>query len=86
MQTLEVDAVNPTLFSDNRAFLKTNMGALHTTFFSDRTALSRLDLPPFTFVKDQWASQGAETILWLPSEHRPSSVAVHGSTNRSVLT
>jgi WD40 repeat protein len=88
LQTLKVDtdAVIWTIsFSNDGSFLNTNRGPLHTAFLSVRTAISRPDYPPFVFVEDQWVSRGMvsrgmETILWLPSEYRPSSVAVHGST------
>jgi WD40 repeat protein len=80
LQTLEVGAPIRTLsFSDNRTFLQTNRGPLYTTFHSDIAAVSRPNLPHSVFIKEQWVSWGMENILWLPSEHRPSHVAVHGS-------
>jgi WD40 repeat protein len=80
LQTIEVDAIVLTLsFSDDGAFLQTDRGQLRTIFFSDRAAISQLDLPRSTFVKQQWVSWGLENILWLPSEHRPRLVAVHGA-------
>jgi WD40 repeat protein len=76
LQTLQVDVIIRTLlFSDDGTFLKTDRGPLYTAFLSDCTAIS-----PSLFVKDRWVSLGMETILWLPSEYQPSSVAVYGST------
>ncbi|PMD28771.1 WD40 repeat-like protein, partial [Hyaloscypha variabilis F] len=78
LQTLEVDAVVQTLsFSNDGTFLQTERGLLYTAILSDRVAISRPDPPRCIFVKQQWVSWGMENILWLPSEHRPSHVAVH---------
>jgi WD40 repeat protein len=80
LQTLEVDGLVQTLlFSDDGTFLQTNRGSLHTAFHSDSTIISRPNLPRPVLVKEQWVSRGMENILWLPSEHRPSRVAVYGS-------
>jgi WD40 repeat protein len=79
LQTLEVDAVVLTLsFSDDGTFLQTDRGLLYTAILFDHAAISRPDLPRSIFVKQQWVSWGMENILWLPSEHRPSYVVVHG--------
>jgi WD40 repeat protein len=80
LQTLEVGAVVQTLlFSDDGTFLQTNRGPLYITFCSDSAAVSRPNLPRSLFIKEQWVSRDMENILWLPSEHRPSHIAVHGS-------
>jgi WD40 repeat protein len=80
LQTLHIDAVVVNLsFSDDGTFLYTNRGPLHTVILSDSAAVSRRNRPCSIFVKEQWVSWGMENILWLPSEHRPSHVAVHGS-------
>jgi WD40 repeat protein len=78
LQTLKADAVRTLSFSDGK-FLQTNRGPLLTAFLSDRAPASRPNFSCYVFVKDQWISRGMENILWLPSEHRPSHVAVHGS-------
>jgi WD40 repeat protein len=41
--------------------------------------VSRLDFPCSLFIKEQWVCRGMENILLLPSDYRPSSVAVYGS-------
>ena len=80
LQTLEVGAfIQTLLFSDDGTFLQTNRGPLYTTFHSGIIAVSQLNLPHSVFIKDQWVSWGMENILWLPFEHRPSYVTVHGS-------
>ena len=85
LQTLTADTVIQTLsFSDDRAFLHTNRGLLPIAFLSNSAAISRLKFPPpsppsAVFITEQWVSRGTEKVLWLPSEHRPSSVAVHGA-------
>jgi WD40 repeat protein len=80
LQTLKVDAAVQTLsFSDDGTFVQTNRGSLYTAFLSDGTAVSRPNLPPSVFVKGQWVSLDMENLLWLPSDHRPSCVAVHAS-------
>jgi WD40 repeat protein len=80
LQTLEVDAVVLTLsFSDDGTFVQTDRGPLHTAFLSDGAVVSRPNLPHSVFVKEQWVSLDMENLLWLPSDHRPSCVAVHGS-------
>jgi WD40 repeat protein len=77
LQTLKVDALFKTLsFNDNGTFLQADRGPLHTAFLSGAT---QPILPPSVYIGDQWVSRGTEYILWLPSEHRPSSVAVHGN-------
>ena len=86
LQTLKVDAaVQPLLFSDDGTFIQTNWGILHTVFFSDSAAVSRPNLPRFIFVKEQWVSLDIENLLWLPSDHRPSCVAVHRSVHGSIV-
>jgi WD40 repeat protein len=80
LQTLEVDKVRTLSFSDDGAFLQTDRGPLYTAILSNCTATSLPDLPPSVSVKDQWVSRGRESILWLPSEHRQSRAAIHGST------
>jgi hypothetical protein len=80
LQTLEADAAIQTLsFSDDGTFVQTNRGPLYTTFVSDSAAVSRRNLPRSVFIKKQWVGLEMETLLWLPSEHRPSCVVVHGS-------
>jgi WD40 repeat protein len=81
LHTLQVESIIETLsFSDDGTVLQTNRGPLKTTLLSNNAAISRASPLPPVFVKAQWVSQGTKNILWLPSEHRPSSVAVHGST------
>lgn len=78
LQTLEVDAAVLTVsFSNNGTFLQTNRGPLRTAILPDRATIPPPDLPRSIFVKQHWVSWGMENILWLPSEHRPSLVAVH---------
>jgi hypothetical protein len=57
-----------------------NMAPLYAAILSNRKASSRPDLPPSMFVNDQWVNRGLKTILWLPSGHGPSWVAVYGRT------
>ena len=52
-------------FSDDGTFLQTNRGP---------------NLPRSISIMEQYVSLGKENILWLPSEHQPSAVAVYGST------
>jgi WD40 repeat protein len=80
LQTLELDTfIDTLLFSNNGTFVQTNRGPLYTAFLSNGAAVSRPNLPRSTFVKEQWVSLDMENSLWLPSDHRPSSVAVYGS-------
>jgi len=80
LQMLEVGAAVHTLsFSDDGTFLQTDRGPLYTAFLSDGVAIARQNLPCSIFVKEQWVSRGMQHVLWLPPEHRPSRVAVHGS-------
>jgi WD40 repeat protein len=80
LQILKADAAVQTLsFSDDGTFIHTNRGSFYTTFLSDGTAVSRPNPPHSVFVKGQWVSLDMEDLLWLPSDHRPSYVAVHGS-------
>jgi WD40 repeat protein len=80
LQTLKVGAVVHTLsFSDDGTFVQTDKGPLLTAFLSGGTAISGSNIPRTIFVKTPWVSRGREDILWLPPEHRPSHVAVHGS-------
>jgi uncharacterized protein with WD repeat len=79
LQTLKVGADIQTLsFSNDGTFLQTNRGPLYHTFHSDNAAVSRLNLPQSLFIKNEWISRGMENILWLPFEHRPQRVAMHG--------
>jgi WD40 repeat protein len=80
LETLKVDKVIRTLsFSDDGTFLQTNRGPLRTAFLSAKAAVSRRNLRHSIFIEQHWISRGTEHILWLPSEHRPTCVAVHGS-------
>jgi WD40 repeat protein len=79
-QTLEGDAAVRTLsFSDDGTFVQTNKGSLYTAYLSDGTAVSQPNLPRPVFVKERWVALDMENLLWLPSDHRPSCVAVHES-------
>jgi hypothetical protein len=79
-QTLEVEAiVLPLAFSDDGKFLQTDRGQLSTTIISDRSAVSRPDPLRSIFIEREWVTWAAEKIIWLPSEHRPRHVAVHGA-------
>jgi WD40 repeat protein len=81
LQTLEVDTSILTLsFSNDGTFLQTDRGPIYTEFLSNSATLSRPTLLHSIFAKEQWVGKGIENILWLPSEHWPSRVAVHGST------
>ena len=80
LQTLEVNgAVRTLLFSNDGTFVQTDRGPLYIAFLSDGAVVSRPNLPRSVFVKEQWVSLDMENLLWLPSNHRPSCVAVHGS-------
>jgi WD40 repeat protein len=80
LQTLKVGAAVHTLsFSDDGTFLQTDSGTLYTAFLSDGVAIARQNLPCSIFIKGEWVSRGMQRVLWLPPEHRPSCVAVHGS-------
>ena len=77
LQTLTVDSVIYSLsFSDYGTFLQTDRGPLYSTCLSSNAALSRPSLPPSIFVSKHWVSQNGERLLWLPSEYRPTRVAV----------
>jgi WD40 repeat protein len=79
LQTLEVDSVIQKLsFSNDGIVLRTNRGLLHRAFLSGDAALSRASPSPSVFVGGHWVSWGGENILWLPSEYRPSDIAVYG--------
>ena len=41
--------------------------------------LSQPALPRGIFVKEQWVARGKDHLLWLPSDYRPTRVAVRGS-------
>ena len=80
LQTLEVDtSILTLLFSNDGTFLQTDKGPIYTEFLSNST-ISQPTLLHSIFAKEQWVGKGIENILWLPSEHWPSRVAVHGST------
>jgi WD40 repeat protein len=77
LQTLNVDSdIDSLSFSDDGTFLQTNRGPLYSIFLSSNAALSGLSLPPSIFVGKHWVSRNRERLLWLPSEYRPSSIAV----------
>jgi WD40 repeat protein len=79
LQRLKVGADIQTLsFSNDGTFLQTNRGPLYHTFHSDSVAVSRPNLPQSLFIRNEWISRGMENILWLPFEHRPRRVAMHG--------
>ena len=60
--------------------LETNRGSLSiSSSFSNGIAVPQPQLPPSIFVMDQWVHRRTERILWLPPDHRPSRIAVHGS-------
>ncbi|KAF2184907.1 WD40 repeat-like protein [Zopfia rhizophila CBS 207.26] len=81
LQTLSVDSIiNSLSFSNDATFLQTNRGPLYSTFLSSNAALSTLSLPPSVFVGQHWVSREGEALLWLPSEYRPSCVAVQDGT------
>lgn len=78
VKTIEFDAVvRAPSFSDDGTFLHTDRGLLHTSFLSNSATIPPPNLLRSIFVKEQWVSQAMENILWLPSEYRPSCVAVH---------
>jgi WD domain, G-beta repeat len=82
VQTLEVNTVVRALsFSLDGSCLETDRGLLNVTtpLLSPGGVLSRPALPPGIFVKEQWIVREKENLLWLPSDYRPTSVAVRGS-------
>ena len=84
LQTLDVGPFVLTIsFSDDGTFLHTNRGPLHTSLLSNNSAtVSQSNLPRSVsvFVKGAMDMSGrGKWFFWLPSEHRPSHVAVHGS-------
>jgi WD40 repeat protein len=80
LQTLNVNGAVQTLsFSNDGTFVQTNRGPLYSACLSDGAAGSRPNLPRSVFVKQQWVSSDMENLLWLPSDHRPNCVAIHGS-------
>jgi WD40 repeat protein len=79
LQTLEVDSVILKLsFSHDGTVLRTNRGSLCTVFLSGGAALSQASPSPPVFVGEHWVGWGGQNVLWLPSEYRPSKIAVHG--------
>jgi WD40 repeat protein len=82
LQTLDMAATIFQLsFSNDGTYLYTERGPIPISSPSNISlAVSHQQLPPAIFVKDQWVSSYTERILWLPPEHRPSRIAVHGST------
>jgi WD40 repeat protein len=77
-ETLEVNSTIRNLsFSNDGTFLQTDRGPLYSPFLSGDAVLSRPSPLPFVFVGEKWVSRGTEKVLWLPSEYRPSEVAVH---------
>jgi WD40 repeat protein len=79
LQTFDIDTAVQTLsFSDDGSLIQTNRGQLHREFPSDGTAISRANLPRTILITKQWISSNMANFLWLPSDHRPSCVAVHG--------
>ena len=82
VQTLEVNTVVRALsFSLSGSCLETDRRLLNVTtpLLSPGGVLSRPALPPGIFVKEQWIVREKENLLWLPSDYRPTSVAVRGS-------
>ena len=61
-------------FPTDGLYLEADRGQLDPS-----TVPSQASLPRVVLVKEQWVSRGAENLLWLPSEYRPSSSAVCGS-------
>jgi hypothetical protein len=79
LQALKVD--KPIQFfsvSDGGTFPQTNRGLLYTRTLPNRVVVSRPNLVPPVFVKDQPVTRGKENALWRPSEYRPMSIAIHG--------
>jgi WD40 repeat protein len=75
--TLYVDyRVKRILFSNDGLLLHTDKGAYMCSTVTD----SQLHIHPLLLIKKQWISYGTENIVWIPPEHRPIQVAVHGST------
>ncbi|KAF1985199.1 hypothetical protein K402DRAFT_394897 [Aulographum hederae CBS 113979] len=61
------------------ALLQTNRGSLPVSSFSfTRSAVSHQVASPSIFVKKEWVCSQTGPILWLPPEHRPDHIAVHG--------
>ncbi|OCK72724.1 WD40 repeat-like protein, partial [Lepidopterella palustris CBS 459.81] len=80
-QTFDVSNVYTLSFSNDGTYLQTNMGSLPISSpSSSGLAVLHRQLPPAIFVKNQWMRSHTEPILWLPPEHRPDRIAVHGST------
>jgi WD40 repeat protein len=82
LQTLDVDGIVSTLFfSDDGTHLQTNKGTLLISSFSFiNLSVSHHEHSRIIFIKNQWVYNRTKPILWLPPEHRPEHIAVHGST------
>jgi WD40 repeat protein len=80
--TLEIDSVVTELcFPTDTSQLYTNRGVLdipsHIPYMSSRPSTLSPTSSPGLFVRDQWIMHGTERLLWLPSDYRPSQIAVH---------
>ncbi|KAF1816372.1 hypothetical protein P152DRAFT_454640 [Eremomyces bilateralis CBS 781.70] len=65
-------------FSDNGTSIQTDRGSWPILSpFSDGTGVTSPQYLFSIFVHDQWVSSHTERILWLPSEYRPSAIAVY---------
>jgi hypothetical protein len=51
---------------------------LHVAYLPNIAAVPRPNSLP-VFIMKQWVSRSLDNILWLPSEHRSSSVATYGN-------
>jgi hypothetical protein len=82
LQTLRIDVTVQTFsFSIDGSCLETDRKLLDatTSLLSPGAVLSRSALPRGMFVKERWVARGKGNLLWLPSDYRPTSVAVRGS-------
>ncbi|OCK75650.1 HET-domain-containing protein [Lepidopterella palustris CBS 459.81] len=78
LQTIEVGSVVfSLLFSDDGSFVQTDRGLLPTAFPFTGPAVLHPSVPLSVFINEQWVSCDTGNVLWLPSEYRPSSVAVY---------
>lgn len=81
LETFDVDSVLHTLsFRQGGLILQTERGTLFPSIISTHNPIPRQDMIGSIFVRERWVCRGAENILWLPSDYRPETIAVHANT------
>ena len=63
-------------FSQDGSYLKTERGLLELNCLNGSVGQPQSDSPTYLFIKKQWVTCRTENALWLPTDYRPSCLAV----------